>query len=115
MPDDDKRYDRHRGPRDRRVRAGDSDRETVADILREQHLAGRLDSDEFQGRLDRCMAAKTYADLDELVTDLPGDSGQTRAGSRAWRWRPWPSPLTLCAGPKAAPPSLIPARVVEGR
>jgi hypothetical protein len=93
MPDDDKRYDRHRGPRDRRVRAGDSDRETVADILREQHLAGRLDSDEFQGRLDRCMAAKTYADLDELVTDLPGDSGQTRATSRPWRWRPWPFAL----------------------
>jgi hypothetical protein len=100
MPEHDTRYDRHQGPRDRLLRAGDNDREAVAVILREQHLAGRLDSDEFHERLDHCMAAKTYADLDELVADLPGSTGEARATSRSWRWRRWPFvllPLAIIA------------------
>ena len=59
------------GPPDRSLRAGDADRESVAEFLREQHLAGRLDTDELQERLDRCFAAKAYAELDALLTDLP--------------------------------------------
>jgi len=31
------------GPRDRSLRAADADRESAAEILREQHLAGRLE------------------------------------------------------------------------
>ena len=93
LPDNDKRYDRHRGPRDRNLRAADSDREAIADILREQHVAGRIDSGEFEERLDRCMAAKTYADLDQLVTDFPGDPGETHAMSRSWGRRPLPFAL----------------------
>ena len=59
------------GPPDRSLRAGDAVRESVAEFLREQHLAGRLDTDELQERLDRCFAAKAYAELDALLTDLP--------------------------------------------
>jgi Domain of unknown function (DUF1707) len=59
------------GLRDASLRAGDRDRDRVADVLREQHLAGRLESAEFQERLDRCYAAKTYGELDELIVDLP--------------------------------------------
>jgi DUF1707 SHOCT-like domain len=72
-------------PRGRSLRAGDRDRDAVADVLREQHLAGRLDSDEFQQRLDRCYAAKTYGELDELVADLPRDE-PARPVRRPWRW-----------------------------
>jgi hypothetical protein len=92
--------DRNRGPRDRSLRAGDGDRDAFVAILREQHLAGRLDSDEFQERLDACMAAKTYADLDRLVTDLPGDRDERPRGGRPWRTHPWPLalvPLALIA------------------
>jgi hypothetical protein len=32
---------------------------------------GRLDADEYQQRLEQAFAAKTYADLARLVTDLP--------------------------------------------
>ena len=42
------RYDRRRGPRDRRLRVGDTEREAVAEILRQAHVAGRLDSTEFE-------------------------------------------------------------------
>src|SRR4051812_49652016 len=115
MAEADGRTDRNRGPRDRNLRAGDSDREAFATILREQHLDGRLDSDEFQERLDACMAAKTYADLDRLVADLPsGEPVRARpAGRRARRPRPWPFPLLLLAliagvGIGPTPPLLVP-------
>jgi hypothetical protein len=67
------------------LRAGDSDRDAVADILRTQHLAGRLESDEFQDRLDRCYAAKTFGELDELIADLPRPQPK-RPVLRTWRW-----------------------------
>jgi Domain of unknown function (DUF1707) len=59
------------GPRDRSLRAADSDREAVAETLREQHVAGRLDTAELQERIERCYTAKSYADLDAIVADLP--------------------------------------------
>lgn len=96
----DKRYDRRSGPRDRRLRVGDSEREAVGDILREAHVDGRLDSDEFQERLERCLSAKTYAELDELVADFPTAETEQRRNARAWAWRPWPFaflPLALIA------------------
>jgi Domain of unknown function (DUF1707) len=97
---DDNRYDRRRGPRDRRLRVGDRERDAVAEILRRQHVEGRLDSDEFEERLERCLAAKTYAELDQLVADFPGpEEKQDRVGW-AWGWRPLPFallPLALIA------------------
>jgi hypothetical protein len=87
----DTRYSRRSGPRDRQLRVGDRERETVGEILRQQHLDGRLDADEFQERLERCLTAKTYAELDELVADLPSpEAERDRVGRRAWGWRPWP-------------------------
>jgi hypothetical protein len=59
----------------------------VADLLREHHAAGRLDTEEFQERVDRCYAAKTYADLDELVADLP----RAEQPHPTWRPRLWPA------------------------
>ena len=69
------------GPQDRSLRAADADRESVAELLREQHLAGRLDTDELQERLDHVYAAKTYAELDAVVVDLP--VRPSRPGSRS--------------------------------
>jgi len=86
------------GHYDRSLRAADSDREAVADILREQHVAGRLDNDELQERIDRCYAAKTYADLDAVVADLPREQPKV---NRARGLRLWPRfafvPLMLIA------------------
>jgi len=86
------------GPYDRSLRAADSDRESVADILREHHLAGRLDDDELQDRIERCYTAKTYADLDGVIADLPHEE-PTMTGGRGPRL--WPRfafvPLLLIA------------------
>ncbi|HEY1365835.1 MAG TPA: DUF1707 domain-containing protein [Gaiellaceae bacterium] len=83
-------YDRHTGPRDRSLRVGDREREAAADVLRREHVNGRLDVVELQERLDRALTAKTYAELDSLVADLPtGDPPRRRRPSR-WTPRPWP-------------------------
>jgi hypothetical protein len=78
------RFARRYGPYDRSLRAADSDRESVAEILREQHAAGRLDTDELQERVERCYAAKTYAELDSVVADLPQEPDRAPAGRFGW-------------------------------
>lgn len=81
------------------MRAGDADREAVADQLRTALNEGRLDLGEFDERLQRTYAAKTYADLDGLLTDLPGTVPPARSEIAAAP----PSP----AAPSAAPASLM--------
>jgi hypothetical protein len=68
--------------RDPGLRAADEDREAVAAVLREQHAAGRLDTDELQERMDRCYAARTLGELDGLLGDLP------RPAAPGATWRP---------------------------
>jgi hypothetical protein len=53
------------------MRAADSDRQSVADRLRVALEEGRLDLHEYDERLQRAYAAKTYGDLQVLLTDLP--------------------------------------------
>ena len=52
-------------------RASDEDRESVAESLRADLLAGRLTVEEYEERLARAYRATTRADLDALATDLP--------------------------------------------
>lgn len=53
------------------VRVGDADREGVAAQLREHYADGRLTLEELNERLDQAFAAKTRADLDAVLRDLP--------------------------------------------
>ena len=87
-------YRRHTGPRDRSLRAADADREAVAEVLRREHVAGRLDDAELDARLAACFGAVTYSDLDGLLTDLPDESAPNR--TRLPHLLPyWPLPLLL--------------------
>src|SRR6185437_12906382 len=54
-----------------RMRAGDADRDRVAGILGTAYTEGRLSKDEYDARLDSAMSARTFADLDQVLTDLP--------------------------------------------
>lgn len=56
-------------PRD--VRASDEDRHKVADLLRDAAGEGRLSLEELDERLDGVYKAKTYAELEPYVRDLP--------------------------------------------
>ncbi|MQA15630.1 MAG: DUF1707 domain-containing protein [Pseudonocardiaceae bacterium] len=53
------------------MRAADTDREAVVEQLRHGHAEGRLDLDEFDERVQRAWAARTYGELDVIAADLP--------------------------------------------
>jgi hypothetical protein len=53
------------------LRVSDSDRERLADELREHMVAGRLSQEEFEQRVDLAYKATTQADVDALRADLP--------------------------------------------
>ena len=54
-----------------KMRAADADRDRVVERLNVAYSEGRLSKDEHDGRLENALSARTYADLDQLVTDLP--------------------------------------------
>jgi len=54
-----------------KMRAADADRDRVVEFLNTAYSEGRLSKDEYDGRLENALSARTYADLDQLVTDLP--------------------------------------------
>ncbi len=55
----------------RRIRIGHAEREDVIETLRVAAGEGRLTVEELTERMERAASAKTYADLDLLVEDLP--------------------------------------------
>ncbi|WP_051515874.1 DUF1707 SHOCT-like domain-containing protein [Candidatus Blastococcus massiliensis] len=97
------------------LRAADADRAAVASVLGEHMAAGRLTVAEYEERLTRAYAAKTYGELAELTTDLPGGaapaawsgSSVARREDRparwgggwgeadAWAWRSWASTAVI--------------------
>lgn len=61
----------------------DADRERVAERLRAAHGEGRLTLDEFDQRLTGLFAARTFADAEQYVADLPGSPLASAAPERA--------------------------------
>jgi Domain of unknown function (DUF1707) len=54
-----------------KMRACDADRDRVVELLNAAYSEGRLCKDEYDGRLENALSARTYADLDRIVADLP--------------------------------------------
>jgi hypothetical protein len=59
------------------LRAGDDDREVVAAALGTHMAAGRLTLAEYEDRLARAYAARTFGELAELTADLPAPTRAT--------------------------------------
>jgi hypothetical protein len=55
------------------LRAADTDRDAVAERLRVAAGEGRLSMEEFEERLEAALTARTFADLEPLVADLPAE------------------------------------------
>ncbi len=53
------------------LRASDTDRERVAEVLRDALAEGRLDMEEFEERLEATYKARTYGELEPITRDLP--------------------------------------------
>ncbi|TDB99162.1 DUF1707 and DUF2154 domain-containing protein [Actinomadura sp. 7K534] len=81
------------------MRAGDADRDRVAQVLRDAAGDGRLTLEELDERLDAVYAAKTYADLEPLTRDLPAPgAAPAPAPSGAAAWRPLPGAPSWTGG-----------------
>lgn len=64
------------------MRAADADRDRVAAHLNAAYVDGRLSKDEYDARLESTLSARTYAELDQMVADLPvAYAGGVRAAS----------------------------------
>ena len=60
--------------RDAPTRAADTDRIQVAQLLTDAAAQGRLQMSDYEDRLTTAYAARTYAELDSLRSDLIGSS-----------------------------------------
>lgn len=78
------------------MRASDADREAIAERLRDGFAEGRLDTEEFEQRLDAVYTSRTLSELRPLVRDLPqpGEGkrelsvrGTDAAPSKRWEGR----------------------------
>jgi len=76
------------------VRVGDADREAIAAQLREHYADGRLTLDELNERLDQTFAAKTKADLNTAMRDLPyAAQPGAGVGPGGFGGSVWPGPM----------------------
>ena len=68
----------------RHLRASDKDRERIASTLREAANEGRLSLHELDERLAAAYEARTYAELQPLVADLPQPAYVSHANERTF-------------------------------
>jgi DUF1707 SHOCT-like domain/2TM domain len=68
---------------DRSLRVSDRERDEVVTLLRDHAAEGRLSSDELEERLERALAARTGADLDAVLADLPARRTQAERARRS--------------------------------
>src|SRR6201996_8497195 len=57
------------------IRASDQERDATVERLRDAAGEGRLTLEEFSDRMEQASTAKTRAELDQLLTDLPATGG----------------------------------------
>ena len=100
----------------RQLRAADADRDRTAEVLRRAASEGRITFDELDERVSRAYAAKTFADLEAVTSDLPGPGVKPPAPATA-RYQPQevpagtPAPslsLAIMSGARRAGPWLVP-------
>ena len=72
-----------------KMRASDADRDRVVECLNTAYSEGRLPKDEYDARLENALSARTYADLDQLVADLPV---AMPSAANTTMVPPWPRP-----------------------
>jgi hypothetical protein len=73
------------------IRVSDAERDAAVERLSADTGDGRLTLEEFSQRMELATAARTRADLDGLVADLPADAataGSAASGPPSWHVSP---------------------------
>jgi len=70
------------------LKASDADREQIAERLRKATAEGRLLAEELEERLEATFTARTYGELDAVVSDLPGVTVRRRERPRSFALTP---------------------------
>jgi phytoene dehydrogenase-like protein len=91
------------------MRASDQDRDVVITRLRDAFAEGRLDDGEFDERTRAALVARTYEELDSLLTDLPARQAGT-AGPPVVRRGPGRFAVALKSSVRRAGRWRVPAR-----
>ena len=81
-----------------RLRAADTDREQVIGALQAAFTQGRLTGDEFAARAGQALTARTCAELDALIADIPADAAAAPLPRRPVRARDWRTRPLVKAG-----------------
>ena len=85
------------------LRVGDADRKAVVAELQRHYVEGRLTSEELGERVTEALAARTFGDLRELLSDLPAlsdslaqrDPAPPSADHHRWQGHELTSPVGL--------------------
>src|SRR5436190_1510855 len=79
----------------RTMRASDADRDRIVDRLNKAAIEGRIAAEELEQRVSAALKARTYGELDDTVSDLPGPKAHRtparRSGAAAPSTPPRPS------------------------
>jgi hypothetical protein len=96
------------------LRTSHADREQAIGVLKAAFVQGRLTKDEFDLRVGRVLASRTYADLDALTAGIPGGvtSARPPAGHAREPGRVLSFKTAAGAGAVGAGPSMASAAVV---
>jgi hypothetical protein len=71
--------------RQARLRASAADREQAIEVLKVAYVQDRITKDELDHRIGQALAARTYADLGVLTSDIPGGVIRARPAEPASR------------------------------
>jgi hypothetical protein len=102
------------------IRASDAERDATVERLSRAAGDGRLTLEEFSQRMEQATEAKTRAELDQLVTDLPAEPATPVAGAVAERssapatWHVSPVGGLRVSGPWRMERHVIVASIVGG-
>jgi len=100
------------------IRASDAERDATVERLSRAAGDGRLTLEEFSQRMEQATAAKTRAELDRLVADLPAETADAGAvattGSAPATWHISPVGGLRVSGPWRMPRHVIVASIVGG-
>ena len=83
------------------MRASHADREQVIDMLKAAFVQGRLAKDEFDLRVGRVLASRTYADLGAVTAVGMGMLAGFRAGFGEWALT-GPAGISAVTAPRSA-------------